>query len=122
MIRCKETNCFFLFSVGETFHYMLQKKSSMTEFCLWVNRLVDTYVKGEADRLGLITASNRFILVWTTFGNKIFKMIKQVRMNNATSKTMMKIIAPFVSISKKFKNIYYGILIRKMKRNWTEDT
>ena len=82
----------FSFLVGETFHYMLQKKSSMTEFCLWVNRLVDTYVKGESERLGLITASKRFIMVWTTFGNKIFKMIKQVRMTNATSKTMCFVV------------------------------
>lgn len=64
---------------------MLQRKSTMTEFCLWVSRLVDTYVKGEADRVGLITAAKRFILVWTSFGNKVFKSIKQVRMTSATS-------------------------------------
>jgi hypothetical protein len=50
-----------------------------------VSRLVDTYVKGESDRLGLIPAAKRFIFVWTTFANKIFRMIKQLRIMNATS-------------------------------------
>jgi hypothetical protein len=72
--------------VVETFYYMLQRKSSMTDFCVWVGRLVDTYVKADSDRVGLIVAAKRFILVWSTFGSKIFKAIKAVRLTNATSK------------------------------------
>jgi hypothetical protein len=52
-----------LLSVVETFYYMLQRRTSMTDFCLWVSRLVDTYVKGESERVGLLTAAKRFILV-----------------------------------------------------------
>jgi hypothetical protein len=52
-----------LLSVVETFYYMLQRRTSMTDFCLWVSRLVDTYVKGESERVGLLIAAKRFILV-----------------------------------------------------------
>ena len=83
----------FNFLVVDTFYYMLQRKSSVTEFCLWASRLVDTYVKAEAERIGLITAAKRFILVWTTFGSKIYKALKQIRMPDATSElTMLSLV------------------------------
>jgi len=74
----------------------------LSEFCLWINRLIDSYVKRDCQTVGLIDSSRKFIIAWSDFNTRLHKVMRQSKSNVVASE--LEIFEAFYTYTSTFRS------------------
>lgn len=74
------------FAALDTFQYMVKRRASMADLCVWLRGLVESLLLPKMETVGFRTASRRFLMVWSTVCTNIMQKLRQKGPSNASSK------------------------------------
>ena len=75
---------------------MIDQRSTMAQFCLWIHSIVDSYTNvvtasmvssggGGDGGSHLITRIRKFLVIWTAFTAKVLKQLKLLKTSSTSS-------------------------------------